>query len=120
MSSIRLADLAQQLNATLHGDGDLVITGIAPMHSANSGQITFLSDARYREKLGVSEESLAVTVPLTVAELMAQLAARGGAWQELFDCPRGVMIAINQVMAGADSLIADGDEVALFPPVTGG
>ena len=29
MSSIRLADLAQQLNATLHGDGDLVITGIA-------------------------------------------------------------------------------------------
>ena len=51
MSSIRLADLAQQLNATLHGDGDLVITGIAPMHSANSGQITFLSDARYREKL---------------------------------------------------------------------
>ncbi|MCY6789185.1 UDP-3-O-(3-hydroxymyristoyl)glucosamine N-acyltransferase, partial [Escherichia coli] len=35
MSSIRLADLAQQLNATLHGDGDLVITGIAPMHSAN-------------------------------------------------------------------------------------
>ncbi len=49
MSSIRLADLAQQLNATLHGDGDLVITGIAPMHSANSGQITFLSDARYRK-----------------------------------------------------------------------
>ncbi len=51
MSSIRLADLAQQFNATLHGDGDIVITGIAPMHSANSGQITFLSDARYREKL---------------------------------------------------------------------
>ncbi|MCE1787172.1 UDP-3-O-(3-hydroxymyristoyl)glucosamine N-acyltransferase, partial [Enterobacter hormaechei] len=35
MSSIRLADLAQQLNAQLHGDGDIVITSIAPMHSAN-------------------------------------------------------------------------------------
>ena len=34
MPSIRLADLAQQLDAQVHGDGDLVITGIASMHSA--------------------------------------------------------------------------------------
>lgn len=41
MASIRLADLAQQLNAELHGDGDIVITGVASMHSAKSQQITF-------------------------------------------------------------------------------
>ncbi|MBS9424980.1 UDP-3-O-(3-hydroxymyristoyl)glucosamine N-acyltransferase [Photorhabdus caribbeanensis] len=66
MSSIRLADLAQQLNAQLHGDGDIVITSIAPMHSANSEQITFLSDSRYRERLG---ECQAAAVVLQASDL---------------------------------------------------
>ncbi|CNF65694.1 UDP-3-O-(3-hydroxymyristoyl)glucosamine N-acyltransferase [Yersinia similis] len=51
MPSIRLADLAQQLDAQVHGDGDLVITGIASMHSAQPEQITFLSNSRYRGQL---------------------------------------------------------------------
>ncbi|WP_411706182.1 UDP-3-O-(3-hydroxymyristoyl)glucosamine N-acyltransferase [Edaphovirga cremea] len=66
MSSIRLADLAQQLDAQLHGDGDLVITGIASMHSAHSGQITFLSNSRYREQLATCN---AGAVVLTQADL---------------------------------------------------
>ncbi|MFV2821926.1 UDP-3-O-(3-hydroxymyristoyl)glucosamine N-acyltransferase, partial [Escherichia coli] len=37
MPSIRLADLAQQLDAELHGDGDIVITGVASMQSAQTG-----------------------------------------------------------------------------------
>ncbi|HEX5276507.1 MAG TPA: molybdopterin converting factor subunit 1 [Fluviicoccus sp.] len=76
--------------------------------------------ARFREKLGIGEESLPLELPMTVSALMSQLAGRGGAWQEIFDCPRGIMVAINQEMATVDSLIHDGDEVALFPPVTGG
>ncbi|STM20900.1 UDP-3-O-[3-hydroxymyristoyl] glucosamine N-acyltransferase [Escherichia coli] len=36
MPSIRLADLAQQLDAELHGDGDIVITGVASMQSAQT------------------------------------------------------------------------------------
>ena len=39
MPSIRLADLAQQLDAELHGDGDIVITGVASMQSAQTGHI---------------------------------------------------------------------------------
>ncbi|MEG3134907.1 UDP-3-O-(3-hydroxymyristoyl)glucosamine N-acyltransferase [Rouxiella sp. T17] len=66
MASIRLADLAQQLDAQLHGDGDLVITGIASMHSAHSEQITFLSNSRYREQLA---SCLAGAVVLTEADL---------------------------------------------------
>ncbi|REF27020.1 UDP-3-O-[3-hydroxymyristoyl] glucosamine N-acyltransferase [Xenorhabdus cabanillasii] len=66
MVSIRLADLAQQLNARLHGDGNTVITGIAPMYSANSEQITFLSDSRYTEKLA---ECRAAAVVLREADL---------------------------------------------------
>ncbi|CUX95803.1 UDP-3-O-(3-hydroxymyristoyl)glucosamine N-acyltransferase [Candidatus Gullanella endobia] len=57
MSSIRLADLAQQLNAQLHGDGNIIITGIASMSNAKSGQITFLSDKRLREKLSSCQAS---------------------------------------------------------------
>ncbi|MBC8944077.1 MULTISPECIES: UDP-3-O-(3-hydroxymyristoyl)glucosamine N-acyltransferase [Xenorhabdus] len=66
MVSIRLADLAQQLNAQLHGDGNIVVTGIAPMYSANSEQITFLSDSRYTEKLA---ECQAAAVVLREADL---------------------------------------------------
>ncbi|MBD2820412.1 UDP-3-O-(3-hydroxymyristoyl)glucosamine N-acyltransferase [Xenorhabdus sp. 42] len=66
MVSIRLSDLAQQLDAQLQGDGDTVITGLAPMHSANSGQITFLSDSRYTDKLS---ECQAAAVVLREADL---------------------------------------------------
>lgn len=51
MVPIRLADLAQKLDAQLQGDGNIIITGIAPMHLAKEGQITFLSDSRYLPQL---------------------------------------------------------------------
>ncbi|KHN51285.1 UDP-3-O-(3-hydroxymyristoyl)glucosamine N-acyltransferase [Pectobacterium fontis] len=66
MYSIRLDALAQQLDAQLHGDGDIVITGVASMHSAKAGHITFLSDSRYREQLAVTQASVVV---LTEADL---------------------------------------------------
>jgi molybdopterin synthase sulfur carrier subunit len=52
--------------------------------------------------------------------LLAQLAQRGSKWHELFDNPTGVLVAINQEMATLDNIIKQGDEVAFFPPVTGG
>ncbi|MCA7011300.1 UDP-3-O-(3-hydroxymyristoyl)glucosamine N-acyltransferase [Dickeya dadantii] len=66
MFSIRLDALAQQLDAQLHGDGDIVITAVASMHSAQAGQITFLSDSRYREQLNSTQASAVV---LTEADL---------------------------------------------------
>ena len=48
MPSIRLADLAQQLDAELHGDGDIVITGVASMQSAQTGHIMEIMDIRMR------------------------------------------------------------------------
>lgn len=66
MFSIRLDALAQQLDAQLHGDGDIVITAVASMQSAREGQITFLSDSRYREQLANTQ---AAAVVLTEADL---------------------------------------------------
>ena len=60
MPSIRLADLAEQLDAELHGDGDIVITGVASMQSAQTGNITFMVNPKYREHLGTCQASAVV------------------------------------------------------------
>lgn len=57
MPSIRLADLAEQLDAELHGDGDIVITGVASMQSAQTGNITFMVNPKYREHLSLCRAS---------------------------------------------------------------
>jgi molybdopterin synthase sulfur carrier subunit len=83
--------------------------------------ITVLYFARLREALGKSSERVAL--PASVRDLdglRALLRARGGAWQEELAPGRPVRAAINQAVAQPDSPVADGDEVAFFPPVTGG
>ncbi|MFZ5560397.1 MAG: molybdopterin converting factor subunit 1 [Pseudomonadota bacterium] len=82
--------------------------------------ITVLYFARFREKLGLEREEMLLPASATAQGLLDFLAARGGPWQELFGCERGVLVAINQAMATRESAIADGDEIAVFPPVTGG
>lgn len=60
MSSIRLAELAQQLDAQLYGDGNIIITGVASMNSSQVGHITFLADNRSRNKLSSCQASAVV------------------------------------------------------------
>ena len=48
------------------------------------------------------------------------LHARGGAWAEALAPERSLRMAYNQVMCSPETEIADGCEVAFFPPVTGG
>ena len=83
--------------------------------------ITVLYFARLRETLGTSSESIAL--PATVRDvegLRTLLVARGGEWEQELAPSRPVRAAVNQVMAPGDTRVADGDEVAFFPPVTGG
>ncbi|MDX1633212.1 MAG: molybdopterin converting factor subunit 1 [Marinobacter sp.] len=75
--------------------------------------------ARLREELGVETEPVDLAAGGTVADLIGALAAREGAWRQLRD-GRPVMTAVNQIMARPQQPLRDGDEVALFPPVTGG
>jgi len=82
--------------------------------------IKLLYFAGLREALGTNGEEIALPgVVSDVAGLKAFLAARGAAWQVLAQS-RSLRAAVNQQMAGPDSKISDGDEVAFFPPVTGG
>lgn len=77
--------------------------------------------ASFRERLGSAGEELAAKRISQVADLLEALRARGGVWQELFAADQPVvMVAVNQEMADPSTPVQDGDEVALFPPVTGG
>ena len=83
--------------------------------------ITVLYFARLREALGRASEEIALPAEVRDIEgLRAMLIARGGVWAEELAPHRPVRAAINQAMAIGDAVLADGDEVAFFPPVTGG
>ena len=74
-----------------------------------------------RTRIGHAEED--VDLPdgvATVADLLNWLAGRGGGYAEALARRDLVRVAVNQEFAGPDTAIGDGDEVALFPPVTGG
>lgn len=75
--------------------------------------------ARLREELGTEQLTLAAEKDQTAGDLLAELASRGGPWAQL-QGGQPVMIAINQAMAKPATPVKAGDEVAFFPPVTGG
>ena len=77
--------------------------------------------AGIRERVGCDSETLEPQSPVaSVAELRAMLVARGEAWREALEGTRNLRVAVNQSMAGPDTALSSGDEVAFFPPVTGG
>lgn len=83
--------------------------------------ITVLYFARLREAFGVSTEQ--IELPQAVADissLTSWLRERGGAWEAELAETRTVRAAVNQNMASGDTAVKDGDEIAFFPPVTGG
>lgn len=83
--------------------------------------ITILYFASLRERMGRGEETLALPEGVTsIHDLIALLSARDPAGAAAFAHPNLVRAAVNQKFATADAAIHDGDEVALFPPVTGG
>ncbi len=73
--------------------------------------------ARYREAVGVEQERIEVYAT-SVAELRDDLLKRGDNWAVLAD-PK-LCCARNQTVCSLESPIADGDEVAFFPQMTGG
>jgi len=84
-------------------------------------KVKVLFFANLREQLGTGAE--VVDLPdsaSTVAGLRMHLMRRGGAWQQVLGDTKVVRVAVNQDMAAATAPLNHGDEIAFFPPVTGG
>jgi molybdopterin synthase sulfur carrier subunit len=84
-------------------------------------EVRILYFAWLRERAGRAEESVALPANVgTVGALMDWLGVRDSGLAEAFAVPRLVRAAVNQQFASAETPIGAGDEIALFPPVTGG
>lgn len=81
--------------------------------------VTILYFASLRESLSRSQESLELPPACdTLGALRQHLAARGGVWEALL-APR-IQMARNQVLVRESAVLSADDEIAFFPPVTGG
>lgn len=74
-----------------------------------------------KARIGVAEEDLPLPPEVRdVAGLLDWLTARGPRYAEALRDLSVIRVAVNQDYVGRDHPLRDGDEVALFPPVTGG
>lgn len=69
--------------------------------------------AHLRERYGADERNLELPADATVATVWRELTGEA-------ELPAHVLAAVNLGYADADATVSDGDEVAFFPPVTGG
>lgn len=75
--------------------------------------------AQLREQLDCEQIQIDITEKLTVAELISQLVAQNPHWQRFFTNNK-LLVAVNQTMVDKNHVINPTDEIAFFPPVTGG
>jgi molybdopterin synthase sulfur carrier subunit len=92
---------------------------LAPVSATN--RLNILYFAWLRERVGTSEETVEVPPQVnTVAALIDWLIAQSPGHANAFANRATVRCAVNQDFAGPDTPVAPGDEIAFFPPVTGG
>lgn len=83
-------------------------------------KLTLKYFASLADDLNCRQETLELKTPIAdVSALKQILTARGAAWTSALQA-NSTRCAINQVLAESESIIKDGDEIAFFPPVTGG
>lgn len=83
--------------------------------------VTLLYFASLREAVGVSREQVSLASgSSTVSAVVEELRQRDARWTEAFAPDKTWRVAVNQQMANASTPVRAGDEVAFFPPVTGG
>ena len=80
-------------------------------------RIRLLLFALYRDMTGVGEMDVDVATPATAGAVVAMLRSGDARFARL---PERPVVAVNREYSSLDTLLADGDELALLPPVAGG
>jgi len=84
-------------------------------------KVRLLYFARLREVFATSQEMPELPESVaTLSDLLDWLRQRGGVWTEELATGRAYRVAINQDLVEQDAALHENDEVAIFPPVTGG
>ncbi len=83
--------------------------------------IRILYFARLREDMGIAQEMFDLPAePCDVKRLRELLVARGGVSATALGAGKAVRVSVNQDLGRNDTPVKAGDEIAFFPPVTGG
>ncbi|MEY3953187.1 MAG: molybdopterin converting factor subunit 1 [Pseudomonadota bacterium] len=88
--------------------------------NAPSVSIQVLYFASVRERMGRPRETVQIRSGSTIGQLRQLLMDQSAQGQEALALAKGVRVAVNQQMTHDDQVLCAGDEVAFFPPVTGG
>ena len=80
-------------------------------------KVRVLFFASYSDLVGQEEQEVTVAAPATVADLLRHLRAALPGADRLPDRP---LVAVNHAHSGMDAALAEGDEIALLPPMAGG
>ncbi|MFT4712283.1 MAG: molybdopterin synthase sulfur carrier subunit [Candidatus Azotimanducaceae bacterium] len=82
--------------------------------------INILFFASLKEQLLVAGVEFAISEKLTVSQLIISLCQRENSdWEDILRA-EDILVAVNQTVVDRGFLVSAGDEVAFFPPVTGG
>lgn len=81
-------------------------------------ELTVRFFARLRDELNCESLNVSLEQGGHVADLRKQLTGRASGWEVLAE--NNVLVAVNQQISNDDTELKAGDEVAFFPPVTGG
>jgi molybdopterin synthase sulfur carrier subunit len=83
--------------------------------------VRLLYFAWLRARIGCAEEEIALSPEVKdVAGLLAWMKSRGGGYAEALRDLSVVRVAVNHNYVGLEHPVREGDEIAIFPPVTGG
>lgn len=80
--------------------------------------ITILFFAQIRELVGLAQLAYPCD-DISIEELLQQLSQKGDKWAYALQ-NKNVLCAVNKVLVESNHIVKNGDEVAFFPPVTGG
>ncbi|MFT8718829.1 molybdopterin converting factor subunit 1 [Acetobacter sp.] len=86
-----------------------------------SGTVTILYFAALRERMGRGNENVPLGENIaTVGDLLAACRQRDTVFDQVFSQPGQVKVAVNRALGSLETPVKVGDEVAFFPPMTGG